>query len=227
MRGKPASPVLRGGRRSNAPPLPDRASLIGVATVNFFNFAFFALFVLYAVRSLGVRPGELGLVLGAGAVGGVLGAIITTRLAGWLGVGRVYTWSCLVFTAPMVLVPLAGGPKPVVLAMLFAAEFGSGFGVMVLDISIGSIFAVVIPNQLRARVSGAFQAVNYGVRPLGALLGGFLGSAIGLRPTLWIAAAGGMAGFVLMLPTALPKFRMPSGPDAGVTADEPARAARS
>ena len=24
MRGKPASPVLRGGRRSNAPPLPDR-----------------------------------------------------------------------------------------------------------------------------------------------------------------------------------------------------------
>jgi len=25
VRGKPASPVLRGGRRSNAPPLPDRA----------------------------------------------------------------------------------------------------------------------------------------------------------------------------------------------------------
>jgi hypothetical protein len=24
VRGKPASPVLRGGRRSNAPPLPDR-----------------------------------------------------------------------------------------------------------------------------------------------------------------------------------------------------------
>ncbi|HEX6524097.1 MAG TPA: hypothetical protein VF070_29475 [Streptosporangiaceae bacterium] len=26
MRGKPASPVLRGGRRSNAPPLPDRGA---------------------------------------------------------------------------------------------------------------------------------------------------------------------------------------------------------
>ena len=197
-----------------------RASLVGVATVNFFNFVFFALFVLYAVRSLQVRPGELGLVLGAGAVGGVIGAIVTTRLADWLGVGRVYTWSCLVFTAPMILVPLAGGPKPVILAMLFASEFGSGFGVMVLDISIGSIFAVVIPNQVRARVSGAFQAVNYGVRPLGALLGGFLGSAIGLRPTLWIAAAGGMAGFALILPTALPKFRMPSGPSAAAAADE-------
>ena len=67
--------------------------------------------------------------------------------------------------------------------MLFAAEFASGFGLMALDISIGSIFASVIPDQLRSRVSGAFSAVNYGVRPLGALAGGLLGSSIGLRPT--------------------------------------------
>ena len=59
--------------------------------------------------------------------------------------------------------------------MLFAAEFVSGFGVMVLDISIGAIFAAVIPDTLRSRVTGAFQAVNYGTRPLGALLGGLLG----------------------------------------------------
>jgi len=49
--------------------------------------------------------------------------------------------------------------------MLFAAEFGSGFGVMVLDISIGAIFAAVIPDTLRSRVTGGFQAVNYGTRP--------------------------------------------------------------
>ena len=54
----------------------------------------------------------------------------------------------------------------------FAAEFGSGFGLMLLDISIGAIFAAVIPDTLRSRVTGAFQAVNYGTRPVGALLGG-------------------------------------------------------
>ncbi len=81
--------------------------------------------------------------------------------------------------------------------MLFAAEFGSGFGVMLLDISIGSIFAVVIPAELRSRVNGAFQAVNYGTRPLGALAGGALGTLIGLRPTLWIAVIGGVSGFLL------------------------------
>src|ERR1022692_3010497 len=187
-----------------------RWSLIAVATVNFFNFVFFALFVLYATRSLHVRPGLLGLVLGAGAIGGVLGALVTKRLAARLGAGLVYTLSCLVFTAPLVLVPLATGPEPVILAMLVAAEFISGFGVMALDITIGAIFAAVIPDQMRSRVSGAFQAVNYGMRPLGALAGGFLGTILGLRPTLWIGAVGGMIGFALLLGSPLPRFRMPS-----------------
>jgi predicted MFS family arabinose efflux permease len=112
---------------------------------------------------------------------------------------------------PLILVPLAGGPKPLVLATLFVAEFISGFGVMVLDISVGSIFAAVIPDEVRSRVSGAFQAVNYGTRPVGALLGGVLGTLIGLRPALWVAAAGGVVGFLLLLPSPLPAFTMPPG----------------
>jgi MFS family permease len=185
-------------------------SLLSVSIINFFNFMFFALFVLYATRSLGVRPGLLGLVLGAGAVGGVLGALVTKRLSARFGAGCLYTASCLVFTAPMALVPLAGGPKPVILAMLFAAEFVSGFGVMALDISLGSIFAAVVPDQIRSRVSGAFQAVNYGTRPLGAVAGGFLGAVLGLRPTLWIGAIGGVAGFAVLLASPLPRFRLRS-----------------
>lgn len=191
-----------------------RASLSAVSVINFFNFMFFALFVLYATRYLHVPPGLLGLVLGIGAIGGVIGALVTKRLVAWLGVGRVYTISCLVFTAPLMLVPLAAGPRPLILAMLMAAEFIAGFGVMVLDISIGSIFSAVIPDHLRSRVSGAFQAVNYGTRPLGALAGGLLGTLIGPRSTLWVAAVGGMAGILLLLPTPLPAFRMPTGSQA-------------
>jgi predicted MFS family arabinose efflux permease len=59
-------------------------------------------------------------------------------------------------------------------------------------------------------VTGAFQAVNYGTRPLGALLGGFLGTLIGPRATLWVAAIGGMTSFLVVLPTPLPRFRMPA-----------------
>ena len=152
-----------------------RASLIAVATINFFNLMFAALYLLYAVRVLHITAGVVGVLLGAAAVGALLGALVTKRIAARIGVGWAYTAGCLLFTAPLVLWPLAHGSMSLVLVMLFVAEFVSGFGVMMLDISIGAIFAAVIPDTLRSRVTGAFQAVNYGTRPLGALLGGLLG----------------------------------------------------
>jgi MFS family permease len=191
-----------------------RASLIGVAVINFFNLMFAALFLLYAVRVLHVNAGLLGLVLGCGAFGGVLGAAVTKRVAARAGVGMAYVAGAFGFTMPLVLVPLAPvptghGASLAVIAMLFGAEFLCGFGVMVMDISVGSIFAMVIPDTVRSRVSGAFSAINYGTRPLGALVGGLLGSAAGLRPALWVAILGGIAGAVLLVPSPLPRFRLP------------------
>ena len=53
-----------------------RASLGAVAIINFFNLMFSALFLLYAVRELHISPGLIGVVLGAAAVGGVIGAAV-------------------------------------------------------------------------------------------------------------------------------------------------------
>jgi MFS family permease len=207
-----------------------RASLLGVAVINFFNLMFGALYLLYAVRVLHVRPGVLGLLLAAAAGGGLLGALMTKRIAAKVGVGWAYVSGCLLFTAPLVGWPLARGSLAVVLPVLFASEFLAGFGLMVLDISIGAIFAAVIPDTLRSRVTGAFQAVNYGTRPAGALLGGLLGSAIGLRSALLVAALGGVAACFLLLPSPLPGFRLPAGkpgaaaPAAAEPRPDPARA---
>jgi len=184
-----------------------RASLLATATINLFNFAFHALFILYAVRSLHVRPGTLGLVLGAGAVGGLIGSVATSRLSRRIGIGPAFFVGCVLFPVPLLLVPLAGGPKWLVLAMLFLAEFGSGLGVMILDISAASIFAALVPDRLRSRVSGAYTLVNYGVRPVGSLLGGLLGTALGLQPALWIATACAISGFLWLIPSPIPRMR--------------------
>jgi MFS family permease len=184
-----------------------RASLAATATVNLFNFGFFAIFILYATRELGISPAALGLALGIGALGGVVGSLLTGRLVRRAGVGVALVVGFVLFPAPLLLVPLAGGPKPLVLAFLGVAEFGSGLGVMILDISLGAMFASLIPDRLRARVSGAYMLVNYGVRPLGALLGGALAGAIGLRPTLWIVTAGAICGVLWLLPSPVPRLR--------------------
>ena len=184
-----------------------RPALLATATINFFNFVFWALFFLYAIRSLGVSPGALGLVLGAASVGGVTGSIVTGRISRRIGVGPAFVLGCVLFPVPLVLVPLAGGADWQILAYLFAAEFLSGFGVMILDITGGSIKAALVPDRLRARVAGAYMVVNYGVRPLGALAGGALGTWIGLRPTLWIASVGAILGALWLLPSPVPRLR--------------------
>jgi MFS family permease len=189
-----------------------RASLLATATINFFNFVFWALFILYANRTLGVTPGVLGLVLGAASIGGVTGSILAGRISRRYGVGPAFVVSCVVFTAPLLLVPLAHGPYWLILALLFAAEFLSGFGVMILDIVGGSIKTALIPDRLRARVAGAYMVVNYGVRPVGALVGGALGTWIGLRTTLWIGSAAAIAGVLWLLPS--PLMRMHELPEA-------------
>lgn len=201
-----------------------RALLAAGATVNFFNFVFHTLVVLYAVDRLGLSAGTLGLAVGAGAVGGVLGAVVTGRVVRRLGVGPTTVLGFLGFPTPLLLVPLAGGPEPAVVAAFFGAEFLSGFGLMFLDISSGSLQAAVIPGTLRSRVSGAFRTVNYGVRPIGALVGGLLGGCVGLRPTLWLASAGGALSVLWLVPSPIPGMRELPAPAEGpgkVSAAEP------
>lgn len=184
-----------------------RPTLVSLATLNFFNYAFSALFVLYATRSLGIGAGTLGLVLAAGAAGGILGAVVAGRLGRAIGVGRAFLLGCVLFPAPLVLVPLAQGPKPLVIAMLLTAEFFSGLGVMMLDINAGSIMFALTPDRLRSRATGAFNFVNWGIRPIGSLVGGALGAWIGVRPTLWMATLGALAGALWLLPSPVPALR--------------------
>ncbi|MEU8260122.1 MFS transporter [Micromonospora sp. NPDC048999] len=184
-----------------------RASLGCTTTVNFFSFVFNALLVLFASRTLGLSAGLLGLALGAGAVGSLLGAVAAPRLSGAIGAGRSIMLGAVVFPASILLVAVAGGPLWAKVLLVGGAEFLSGIGVMLFDVNLNALNAAVIPDGLRSRVAGAYSAVNYGIRPLGALTGGVLGSWLGLRPTLWIAAIGGTLCVLWLLPSPIPGVR--------------------
>ncbi|MGH3102956.1 MAG: MFS transporter, partial [Gaiellaceae bacterium] len=184
-----------------------RASLGCAATVNLFNFVFHAIVVLFTARELGLSPALIGLVLGVGAVGGIVGASLGPAIGRRMGLGPAIVLGSVLFPAPLVLFPLAGGPRPVVIAMLFAGEFLAGFGVMVFDIHANSLAVLSTPEPMRPRQYAVFTTINYGVRPIGALAGGFLGAAIGLRPTLLIGAVGACLGVLWLLPSPVPALR--------------------
>jgi MFS family permease len=193
-----------------------RPNLLAVATINLFNFAFSALFILYATTYLEVEPVLLGLALGSGAVGGVIGAVIATRIGRRIGIGPAYALGCFLFPLPLVLIPLAdaGMPMWLILGLLFASEFGAGLGVMILDINGNTINAARTPDRIRSRAGGAFRFINYGVRPIGAVLGGVLGTTIGVRETLFVVTIATVGGVLWLIGSPVVRLKeLPEPPE--------------
>lgn len=184
-----------------------RASLLASATLNLFNLGFYGLFVLYATESLGVSPGALGVVLAISGVGSLVGILITGRLSRRIGLGPALLVGFVLTPAPLLLVPAAAGAPDLVLPLLMVAEFFNGVGLMLLDVGLGALYAAAVPDPLRARVSGAFLLVNYGVRPIGALGCGLLAAVIGLQTTMWVTAIGALLGVLWLLPSPMPQLR--------------------
>jgi MFS family permease len=186
-----------------------RPTLLSVATINLFTFASSALFILYATITLGVSPGALGLALGMGGVGAVLGAIVASRIGRRIGLGPAYALGCLIFPVSLLLIPLAGPDMsmPLILALIFGSEFGAGIGVMILDINVGAIIYARTPDRIRGRAGGAFRFVNYGVRPVGALLGGLLGGAIGVREGIAVATIAAIGGVLFLIGSPVLRLR--------------------
>jgi predicted MFS family arabinose efflux permease len=183
------------------------AQLAAGALLSFFYTIYFTLLFLFAARELGLSAGTIGLALGAGALGALAGSALASPATRRIGVGPACIVGAFLYPGALLLVPLASGPAAVAVVLLVAAELGSGLGLMLDDICAGAIRQALTPDRLRARVQGAYMALNYGVRPVGALAGGALGTWLGLRPALWLAAVGGVAAALLLLPSPLPRMR--------------------
>jgi MFS family permease len=184
-----------------------RAGVACTSIINLFSFFIFAIFVLYASRTLDLSAGAIGVVLGAASFGALAGALIAPRVGRRLGIGRAVVLGAVLFPAPMALFPLAHGDAWLAGSMLLAGEFLASVGVMIFDVNQNSLSAMIMPNEVRSRVVGVSRFFNYGTRPFGALLGGVLGAAIGLRPTLWIGVVGCLLGVFFLLASPMPQMR--------------------
>ncbi|BCJ50799.1 MFS transporter [Actinoplanes sp. NBRC 14428] len=184
-----------------------RQLLLGLTVINLFNFVFHTLLILYVTTVLGISPGLLGALFGIAAIGGLAGAAVTGPLTRRFGIGPVVVLGYVAFPLPLILIPLADGPRPAVLGMLLAAEFLSSLGVMILDIGVGSLQTAATPLHRLSLVKGAQRTVNYGVRPVGALLGGLLGELLGVHAALWIGTAGAVTGVLFVLVSPVPRLR--------------------
>jgi len=176
-----------------------RSSLGCATTVNFFNLMGSALLILFASRNLDLSAGTIGLAFGIGASGGLLGALAAAPLTRSIGAGRLIAIGAVVFPAAIAIAAFASGPIWVRASALAAAEFVGAFAVMCFDVPLNALQAAVTHDRMRSRVAGAFSSINYGVRPLGAVVGGLLGTWLGVRETLLISSAGGLLAVLWLI----------------------------
>ncbi|QIM21742.1 MFS transporter [Phycicoccus sp. HDW14] len=167
-----------------------RTMLLTSGAMNLFAFVANAMLVVYASQTLRMSASLIGFSFAVGAVGGLIGATTFARVQQLLGLGRAIVLASIAFPAAGFLYPLATGTGLEGAAWVAAGEALSAVFVIWLDIGLGAVFAQEVPDELRSRVAGAYRTVNYGVRPVGAALGGLLADGLGLRHALWVSAIG-------------------------------------
>jgi MFS family permease len=186
------------------------------ATANLFSSIMFAVTVVWMVRELGLRPAAIGLVFAAGNLGWLVGAVLSGRLARWIGLGRAIVLPEAVGGLGALLLPLT--PRGAAIPVLIVAQFVLSFGSTAYNINQVSLRQAITPARLHGRMNATMRFMVWGTLPLGSLIGGALGGTIGLRPTLWVGALGGLLSF---LPAALSPVRRLTSIDAAMPATGP------
>jgi predicted MFS family arabinose efflux permease len=171
--------IAEGLRTVFATPLL-RNLLTQSAAFNLFNTALAVVFIVYAVRVLGLSPTQLGFVLGAGATAAVAGALLTNRLTQALGLGRTLLGVSLTVCLSPLLLLLPSDAGFGSMAVLVGYEAIAGFHLVIWNINTLTLRQVVTPDRLLGRMNASYRMVLFGTIPLGSLLGGGLGELLGV-----------------------------------------------
>ena len=155
----------------------------------FFNAIVSTVVPLYLQRVLHVDSFVYGVIVAVPGVGGVIGALLSTRIGRRFGAGPAIVAGHWLTPLGYLLIPL-GGSGIVGLVLVGAAQFVFGFGIgMESPLGMGYRQSVT-PDRLQGRTNATMRSLNRGALVLGALLGGVLADWIGLSAALWTGIAG-------------------------------------
>ncbi|WP_186390142.1 MFS transporter [Stappia sp. TSB10P1A] len=170
----------------------------------FWNFAFAMLVVLAVPVITQDHGGEATLFAGAMAAFGlasVAGTYVAGRIAGRIAPRLVLMFGpgSSVVAAAMLLALPQGNPGP----LLMAAFFVLGFGPSMWLVTQNTVRQLVTPAQMLGRVNAVIQTAIYGTRPLGALAGGAIATAVTPQAGLAVVAALFALSFAVVLASRL------------------------
>ena len=156
---------------------------IAVGVIAVMDAAWFAVLVLYVIHILNEKPGMYGLLVAIGAFGGIavggLGPPITRRLGPW----RSLLIAGLVMAASQAVLGLTA--NVIIAAAMLAA---SSAACVLFDMTAITMRQRQVPDNLLGRITSLYRTALRGSEALGALGGGLVAAAAGIRATMLIGA---------------------------------------
>lgn len=160
-------------------------------TLNLGSSIFSAVFFLFMYNELRLSPGLAGVVLGIGSMGSLIGAVNAPKIGQRLGLGPTLAIALSLVGFGLLAIPLAMyGPSVPVLAALWMI---SGVGITIYNITQISLRQAIVPDRLQGRMNATMRAIVWGALPVGAFIGGILGTEFGITQTIII---GGLISLV-------------------------------
>jgi MFS family permease len=150
-----------------------------------------AVLYLYLVRELELDAALIGTIFALRSLAGLVGAAAAGGFARRFGPGPAIVFGTLLLEVGLFAIALAAGPRPLVVATLVGAHLLLGFGAPIYSVNQIGVRQSLTPDHLLGRVNASRRFIVFGSGPIGALIGGALGEAIGWRPTLFVG--GGLA----------------------------------
>lgn len=207
----PFSDLMFGVRAIWRQPLV-RPLLIMTVVQTLFSSFFWPLYALFALKTLGLTTDLLGVVIALGGLGALLGVAVAPVTMRLMGVGPAIIWLGLAAAASAVVIPLAPASVFAGAGFLIIGQIlGDGLGLAAI-IPAGTLRQSVFDQARLGRTGAVFHVARGSMTVIGALVGGVLGEAIGVRNAMWVAVIGMVAAGLIPVFSPLRTLKaMPEG----------------
>lgn len=153
---------------------------------------------ILVLRTLGMSATQLGLLLSAGALGGILGALTRPAWITRLGIGRCIVITNIVGVSALLAQP-ASVHVPVAAAWVIACSgVVSSYFITIYNVTQMSLRQEICPPDMLGRMNAIFRFAVWGVMPLGSFVAGIVASWVGVEASMYIFTAGSIAAGVAM-----------------------------
>jgi MFS family permease len=158
-----------------------RITTIASAVPNFVIGFVEATFVVLAIDVLNAESEtQIGILLFAMGVGGLVGALVAPRITRRVGLGRALVIGMAIAGVLLFLVMFSTFGL-----LALALQAGWMFGISVINIPLATIRQHYAAESMLGRVITASRAIGWATLPIGALIGGWLGASEASYP--WVA----------------------------------------